>query len=314
MPQHARHHHGRDQRTFQHEGHGVQEIRASVMHQAPLNVRSILGAFRGGSSWPVLVEADGHRCVMKWSGGAEGPSAIAADYIALRLARTIGIAVPTPRLLQLTDTVIDSKQDPELNDLVRRSLGTNLGIDEVSTFQPYEPQHREAVNASLRSTVYAFDLLLLNMDRIADNPNMVMTPNGLMCWDFAAAMELRMLFNGRSIEERQVYPLLRQHPFFEPGPPPPVAWLSIDESVIREILADLPEEWLPTAFDPSSFLSRLVELFSTARATIERRHAGIMSVVVETDAARTARTNANRRAFEDTVRRLSIKPRPSDGS
>jgi hypothetical protein len=247
---------------------------------------------------------------MKWSGSAEGPGANAADLIALRLARVVGISIPTPRLLHLTDAVIDPRQDPELNDLVRRSLGTNLGIDEVPEFEPYEPRHRDVVPAPLRATVYALDLLLLNMDRIAGNPNMVMTPLGLMCWDFAAAMELRMLLTGRPIDESRFYPLLRQHPFFEPGPPPPVTWPPVVASTVREILADLPEEWLPAGFDLASFSSRLAGLFSSAQATIERRHAGVLSVVIETDADRTARTNANRRAFEEAVQRLATKPRP----
>lgn len=285
-----------------------------MMHASLLNVRYILRAFRGGSSWPVLVDADGHRCVMKWSGSAEGPGANAADFIALHLARAVGISVPTPRLLQLTDAVIDPKQDPEINDLVRRSLGTNLGIDEVPVFEPYEPRHRDAVPARLRSTVYALDLLLLNMDRIAGNPNMVMTPAGLMCWDFAAAMELRMTMNGRSIDESRFYPLLRQHPFFEPGPPPTVTWPPVDATVLQEILAELPAEWLPAAFDLSSFSSRLAELFFYAGANIERRHAGVLSVVVESDADRSARTNANRRAFEEAVQRLTTKPRTSGPS
>lgn len=285
-----------------------------MTHGSPSNVRSILRAFRGGSSWPVLVDADGHRCVMKWSGSAEGPGANAADYVALRLARAIGISVPTPRLLHLSDAVIDPKHDPELNDLVRRSLGTNLGIDEVPTFEPYEPRHRNTLPLPLRSTVYAFDLLLLNMDRIAGNPNMVMTPEGLICWDFAAAMELRMLLNGRSGDESRFYPLLRQHPFFEPGPAPTVAWKPVDVSVMREVLAKLPLEWLPASFDLRATSSRLADLFSKAGAIIERRHAGVLSVVVETDAERSARTIANRRAFEDTVRRFAPKPGPPDNS
>lgn len=314
MSQHARQHQGGDQTTDPEEGGSSQEIRAVMTHDTMLTVRSILRAFRGGSSWPVLVDADGHRCVMKWSGSAEGPGANAADMIALRLARAVGISVPTPRLLRLTEAVVDPQQDPELNDLVRRSLGTNLGIDEVPVFEPYEPRHLDSVPARLRSTVYALDLLLLNMDRIAGNPNMVMTPDGLMCWDFAAVMELRMLLNGRPIDESRFYPLLRQHPFFEPGLPPTVTWPSVGEVMLREILADLPSEWLPAAFDLPSFSSRLSELFSSAEPTIERRHAGVLSVVVETDADRTARTDANRRAFEEAAQRLTSKPvtpRPS---
>lgn len=279
------------------------------MTHAPLaTVRRILRPFRGGSSWPVLVEADGHRCVMKWSGGAEGPLANAADMISLRLARLVGIAVPTPRLLQLTDNVADPRHDPELNDLIHRSVGTNLGIDEVPSFEPYEPRHRELIPPEQRSSVYALDLLLLNMDRVAGNPNMVMTPEGLLCWDYAAAMELRMLLNGRSIDEKRFFPLLRQHPFFEPGEPPKISWPTLDRPLMDEILADLPPEWLPSGVDRRAISDRLSGMFANAVPTIARRHAGSAAAVVETDTERKSRTDANRRAFEETVQRLANRP------
>jgi hypothetical protein len=248
---------------------------------------------------------------MKWSGSAEGPGANAADLIALQLARAIGISVPTPRLLHLADAVIDQKQDPELNDLVRRSLGTNLGIDEVPAFEAYEPRHRDLVPAPLRATVYALDLLLLNMDRIAGNPNMVMTADGLLCWDYAAAMEVRMLLNGRPIDEKRFYPLLRQHPFFDPGPPPGNSWPSVGNDAIMAILTEVPPEWLPNAIDLSACAGRLAALFRDAESTIARRHAGVSAVSVESDAERSSRTNANRRAFEEAVQRPATKKRPS---
>ena len=276
--------------------------------QPALNVRQILHAFRGGSSWPVLVDADGHRCVMKWRGSAEGPGANAADLIALRLAHAVGVPVPTPRILHLTEAVIDPKHDPELNDLVRRSVGTNLGIDEVTDFRPYEPGHRADVPEALRVAVYALDLLLLNMDRIESNPNMVMTPDGLLCWDYAAAMELRMLLTGRQIDETRFYSLLRQHPFFVETLPKLDLSHTIDEATIAGIIGGVPEDWLPASINRSSIHDRLVGLFDDAQATIRRRHGAIALITVESQEARSARTSANRRAFEEAVQRMSKKP------
>lgn len=276
-----------------------------------LSVRSIIRTFRGGSSWPVLVDADGHRCVMKWSGSAEGPGANAADLIALRLARAVGIPVPNPRILHVTEAVADPLLDPELNDLVRRSIGLNLGIDEVTGFVPYEPRHRDSIPAERRASIYALDLLLLNMDRIDSNPNMVMTDAGVLCWDYAAAMELRMLLNQRPIDERRFYPLLRQHPFFEAGPLPDLTWPVIDEALIRSIVDEVPAEWLLHGHPVSGMTARVMEFFAEAQRTIQRRHAGVSEVATESPEERASRIDANRRAFEATVQRLSNPRRSS---
>jgi hypothetical protein len=248
---------------------------------------------------------------MKWSGSAEGPGANAADLIALRLAQAVGIPVPIPRILNLTEAVVDPRLDPELNDLVRRSFGLNLGIDEVTAFEAYEPRHRDRIPAALRGSIYAFDLLLLNMDRTESNPNMVMTDAGVLCWDYAAAMEVRMLINRRSIDEQRFYPLLRQHPFFAAGPLPTLMWPVVDEPAIRSILKDVPASWLPTDGDTSAFAAQLSEIFSEAQATVLRRHAGVSEVAMESPEERASRTDANRRAFEATVQRLSRQQRPS---
>jgi hypothetical protein len=248
---------------------------------------------------------------MKWSGSAEGPGANAADLIALRLARAVGIPVPNPRILHVTEAVADPRLDPELNDLVRRSLGLNLGIDEVADFEPYEPRHRDRVPAELQATVYAFDLLLLNMDRIESNPNMVMTKAGVLCWDYAAAMEVRMLISRRAIDERRFYPLLRQHPFFSAGLLPPITWPVIDEPAIRSALEEVPVSWLPKDGDLSNIAARLAEFFAEAQSTVLRRHEGVSAVATESPEERTSRTDANRRAFEATVQRLSNPRRPS---
>ncbi len=252
--------------------------------------------------------------MMKWSGSAEGPGANAADLMALRLARTVGIPVPTPRILHVTDAVADPRLDPELNDLVRRSLGLNLGIDEVTDFEPYEPRHRDRVPAEHRASVYAFDLLLLNMDRIEGNPNMVMTPSGLLCWDYAAAMELRMLINRRPIEEERFYPLLRQHPFFLPGTLPQIIWPAVNDQELKSIVESVPASWLPAHDDGLWIVSRLRELFAEAQATIARRHAAVAGTAIESAEERKLRTSANRRAFEESVQRLGRRSGPSTSS
>ena len=278
-------------------------------------VRSILRSFRSGSSWPVLVEtSDNHRYVMKWRGIAEGPGANAADFVSLRMAHLFGIPVPTPRILELRPDVIDPKQDPELNDLIRRSVGTNLGIEEVTEFQPYESSRLNEVPQMLRDLVYGFDVLFLNMDRIESNPNMVFTSQGLLCWDLAAMMEMRKLLERRTLKDELLYPLLRRHPFYIPSNSMSLRMPAIDRGKVAAIIEELPEDWSADGVEMNTVVSGLTTILAQADSILHRRLTAIDATAHESPAERSNRSSANRRAFEDAVDRLSKKTPPTTTS
>ncbi len=278
------------------------------------SVTRILHSYRSGSSWPVLVEAsDGLRYVMKWRGTAEGPAANAADMIALRLTRLVGIPVPTPHVLHLTAVLVHPKQDPELNDLIHRSVGTNLGIEEIPGTEPYHHERLLEVPPQLRALVYAFDVLFLNMDRTKSNPNLVFAQSGLLCWDFAAVMEVRMLLERRSLTENIFYPLLRRHPFYERSGGVPVRFPQIDAGEIASIVADVPDDWFAAETDRSSIAAGIRHIFVEAATILERRRADIDTTPLETDEERAARGSANRKAFEAAVDEITNRSSAESG-
>lgn len=277
------------------------------------SVTHILHSYRGGSSWPVLVEAsDGLRYVMKWRSTAEGPAANAADMITLRLARLVGIPVPTPHILHLTANLVHPKQDPELNDLILRSVGTNLGIEEIPGPEPYQHDRLLEVPLHFRELVYGFDVLLLNMDRTDSNPNMVFAQSGPLCWDFAAVMEVRMLLERRSLKENLFFPLLRRHPFYEHAGTASVQFPRIDAGEIASILADMPDDWFAVETDRNFITAGIHRIFMDAPTILERRQGAIDATPIETAEERAVRSSANRKAFEAAVERINGTRRSRD--
>ncbi len=279
------------------------------------SVRHIIQSFRSGSSWPVLVEtSDGHQFVMKWRGTAEGLGAIAADLLALRLAQLFHIPVPTTRILELGADLIDPEQDPELNGLIRRSIGTNLGIEEVADHRPYEPEELNTVPQELRDRIYAFDVLFLNMDRVESNPNMVFTPRGLMCWDFAAMMEMRKLLERRTLKDELFYPLLRRHPFYVSAETMTFRPPAIGQPELEAVVNDLPIDWYADGIDATGLIAGLQTIIVRAEQILQRRLAAIDATPHESPDVRSTRSISNRKAFEETVERLSRRAPSGPGT
>jgi hypothetical protein len=120
----------------------------------------IVRDFRTGSSLPALVRgSDDLLYVVKWKGTAEGPVASVTDWIASNLARLIGIKVPTTSLIDIQCNICQDPMDPELKDLVLRSIGTNLAIEYLPETIPYQEPLPKRIDENLRNKIFLFDLL-----------------------------------------------------------------------------------------------------------------------------------------------------------
>ncbi len=262
-----------------------------------LTATTILSDFRSGSSLPVLVDTDsGMKCVVKWKGTGEGPLANAVDWICLHLARQSGILVPTPFLIKIGKHLIAKNRDPEINDLVGRSLGLNLGLEYIADALPYKVSLAERCDSAAKDLIYLFDVLVLNIDRTDFNPNMVVSNDKLYCIDFAAAIAVKMLMSGVEHSEKALLPLIRRHPFFKHRADLTVTDFDFD---VAESIASMPEEWLgESTATRESISSGLREMLLDSRSILERRLTLLNGLTPESSEEIKARTLENRRAFE----------------
>jgi hypothetical protein len=142
---------------------------------------------REGGSLPGLVEADDDGLyVLKFSGAGQGPRALAAEVVAGELARALGLPVPELVLVDLDPELGRAEPDPEIQDLIAASAGTNLGVDFLPGALPYAPARPP--DPALAADVVWFDALVTNVDRTPRNPNLLLWHDRLFLIDHGAAL------------------------------------------------------------------------------------------------------------------------------
>src|SRR5438270_7145796 len=101
---------------------GVQQLRevAATRYVTPL---------REGGSLPGLVEADDDGLyVAKFRGAGQGLRALIAEVIVGELARRLELLVPELVALEIDPVLGAAEPDPEIQELITASGGTNLGV------------------------------------------------------------------------------------------------------------------------------------------------------------------------------------------
>src|SRR6185295_2153750 len=151
-------------------------------------VLRVLAGPRRGSSWPVRVETEDGVFVAKLRGGGHGTAALVAEVIVAELAAALGLRVPARALLDVAPGVPSDDPDQELRDLLRASAGLNLGFAPVPRARDFEPGDLARVSPDEASTVAWLDGLVLNPDRTARNPNLLVRGRELWLIDHGAAL------------------------------------------------------------------------------------------------------------------------------
>lgn len=95
---------------------------------------------REGGSLPGLMEADDlGTYVVKFQGAGQGRKALVAEVIAGELARGLGLDVPDLVTVEVDPALADGEPDQEVQELLRKSAGLNLGIDFLPGALDYDP-------------------------------------------------------------------------------------------------------------------------------------------------------------------------------
>src|SRR5918994_7987927 len=105
-----------------------------------VNVTRYVTPLREGGSLPAIVEADdGFMYVLKFRGAGQGVKALIADLIGGELARAAGFRVPEIVFATLDSAFGRTEPDEEIQDLLKASVGLNLGLHFLSGSMTYDP-------------------------------------------------------------------------------------------------------------------------------------------------------------------------------
>jgi len=213
-----------------------------------VNVTQYMKPLREGGSLPAIVQADdGFLYVLKFKGAGQGKKALIAELIGGLLAKEIGLKVPELVFMNLDDSFSKTEPDEEIQDLLKFSVGLNLGLHFLSGAITYDPlvSIAESLDAS---KVVLLDSIITNIDRTAKNTNLLNWKNELWLIDHGASLYFHHNWKNWEAHLERTFPLIKDHVLLDRAKNLDEAAATIKSYLtkdkIAEITALIPEEWL----------------------------------------------------------------------
>ena len=202
---------------------------------------------REGGSLPGLLEADDDGLyVVKFRGAGQGPRVLVAELIAGELARALGLPVPEIVLVELDPALAPAEPDSEIQELLARSPGLNLGLDFLPGALSFRPM--TALDPALAADIVWFDGLITNIDRTVRNVNLLTWHGRLWLIDHGASLYIHFTWRDPDEHARRPFPKLADHVLLPYASSIPAADERLAPRVTRELLesivAAVPDSWL----------------------------------------------------------------------
>jgi hypothetical protein len=210
---------------------------------------------REGGSLPAVVEtvqADrttpGGAFVVKFQGAGQGAKALIAEAIVAGLARALDLPVPTPAIGSLADGFGNAEPDPEIQDILRGSIGENFGLAYLSGAIAFDPAADRDVDPDRAAEIVWLDALTTNVDRTARNTNMLLWQGRLWLIDHGAALYVHHRWEGWESRVQSPFPQIKDHVLLGLAGDLEAAddrlRPRLTDDVLRQVIDDLPDAWL----------------------------------------------------------------------
>ncbi|MGY1622101.1 HipA family kinase [Geodermatophilus sp. SYSU D00965] len=202
---------------------------------------------REGGSLPGLMEADDlGTYVVKWRAAGQGVKVLVAEVVCGELARALSLPVPALVTVDVAPELAVGEPDPEVQELLQRSAGTNLGLDYLPGALDFEAGVA-SVEPELAGRVLWFDALVGNVDRSWRNPNMLFWHGRLQLIDHGAALTFHHHWPGAAAAVARPYDA-GQHALVECEPQVADADAAlaprVTRPVLEAVLGQVPDAWL----------------------------------------------------------------------
>lgn len=241
-----------------------------------VNVVQYLQPLREGGSLPGLVKADDDFLyVLKFRGAGQGKKALIAELIGGELARALGLKVPELVLMNLDDSFSKTEPDEEIQDLLKFSVGLNLGLHFLSGAITYDPLVSVADSISA-SKVVLLDSMITNIDRTAKNTNLLNWKNELWLIDHGASLYFHHNWQNWETHLGRTFPSVKEHVLLERANDLMEVATEIPNLItpelIKKIVSAIPEDWLieeSNIFNPDEMRAAYVSFLNSKLANIE---------------------------------------------
>lgn len=203
---------------------------------------------REGGSLPGLAEAsDGFRYVVKMAGAGHGKKALISEFIGGMVAKAFKFKVPELVLLNLDQAFGITEPDEEVQELLRKSEGLNLGLHFLEGAATFDPTVNE-IDELTASKIVWLDAFLTNVDRTRLNPNMMIWHNELWLIDHGASLYFHHSWRDPVSAATDPFPYIKTHVLL-----PQASRLEEADKLMRQAITPrtlskivdlIPGEWL----------------------------------------------------------------------
>lgn len=258
---------------------------------------------REGGTLPAVVETHGGGLyVAKFRGAGQGAKALIAELLVGMIGEAAGLPVPELALIELLPDFGQTEPDPEIQDLLRASVGINVGLrylDGAFNFQAASAG--DLVTPELAARVVWLDAFTTNPDRTARNPNLMVWERKPWLIDHGAALYAQ--HNWPTVDEartRTPFPLIKDHVLLRMSGDLEAADAELSarltESVLANVVSRLPDALLA---DPA-----VAADFATPEAARERYLGYLLTRIQSPRAFVAEATAAKSKAASEPPRRV----------
>jgi len=238
---------------------------------------------REGGSLPAIVEGDDDGLyVAKFAGAGHGEKALVAELVVGELARAAGLRVPELVLLEVEAPLGRNEPDSEIRELLRRSVGTNVGLDYLPGSVTFDPIAGKPPAADEAAAIVWLDALAANVDRTPRNPNLLVWHRNLWLIDHGSSLYFHHSAGWEADRSRpqDPFPHIKDHVLLRYAD----ALREVDAAMARSFTADemetiagwIPDPWLTgrgetraAAEQRADYVTYLTDRLSSRNAFIE---------------------------------------------
>lgn len=238
-----------------------------------VNVVRYVMPLREGGSLPAIAEADDDFLyVLKFRGAGQGVKALIAELIGGEVSRILGLRMPEMVFANLDEAFGRTEPDEEIQDLLKASVGLNLGVHYLSQATTFDPLVTR-IDSKLASKIVWMDSLLTNVDRTSRNTNMLIWHKELWLIDHGASLYFHHSWENWEEQARRPFVQVKDHvllPFAQDMEEVDREFKEIlTPQIIKEIVDLIPNSWLNFGGDESpEELRNVYEQFLVTRLTV----------------------------------------------
>jgi hypothetical protein len=229
---------------------------------------------REGGSLPAIVEGnDDGLYVLKFRGAGQGIKALIAELLAGEIGRVLGLKIPEIVFVELDAVLARTEPDPEIQELIRASAGTNLALDYLPGSITFDALIQQP-DSALASKIVWFDSFTANVDRTPRNANMLLWHKELWLIDHGAAFFYQHNWSAFSDNAKNPFRQIKDHILLkfagEIENTDAEFSAKLTPEVLRSIVALIPDDWLNDAEKTREiYLNFLLKRLETPREFVK---------------------------------------------